>query len=43
MHMPTAVKPTAKRAALAGILFAAAAMFGSVAIDPAKADARPSP
>lgn len=41
MHTITAVKPTGKRTALAGILFAAAAMFSSVAIDPAEADARP--
>jgi hypothetical protein len=41
MHTNTTVRPTVKRAALAAILFAAAAMFGSVAIDPAQADARP--
>jgi hypothetical protein len=40
MHTNTTVNPTAKRVALAGILFAVA-MFGAVAIDPAAADARP--
>ena len=41
MHTNTTVRPTAKHAALAAILFAAA-MFGAVAIDPAVALAVPS-